>query len=159
MLATGRTRLAVKITAVSAVIKIVLDFILTGIPKFNIYGAVIGNAALFAIAAILSFVFFARQTKNRFDYFAVFIKPCLCAALSAFSGYCANLLLGIIFSGFNQGGFFSGKTVSLLVALIFSAVVYIISLLFVQEFTKNEVFSLAKGEKIAKTLEKYGFLS
>ena len=157
--AAGRTGAAVKITAVCAVIKIALDFILTGIPELNLYGTVIGNAAFFAVSAVSSLVVLTEQTEIRPDYSSVIIKPVLCAAFSAFSGYCADSLLGIIISGFNQSGFFSGKTISTLVALAFSAVVYVISLLFVQEFTKKEVFSLSKGEKIAKTLEKYGFLS
>ena len=157
--AAGKTGLAVKIIAASSVIKIVLDFLLIGIPKLNLYGAVIGNAAFFVVAAVCTFAVLAGQSIIRADYTAVFIKPALCGALSAFSGYCSNLLLCIIIPDFNQGEFLSGKTVSILVSLVFSILVYIISMLFVQEFTENELFSLSKGEKIAKTLEKYGFLS
>ena len=76
----------------------------------------------------------------------------------AFTGYCANSLLCIIIPDFNSSGFLSVKTVSLLISLIFAAATYIISLLFVKEFTVKDVFSMSNGENIAKTLEKYGFL-
>lgn len=156
--ASGKTGFTVKLIAVAAVIKIVVDFVLTGIPKLNIFGALIGTLAFFAVLALAGVFELLSETGIKPDWSSVFIKPAVCSIFCAFSAYCANSLLCIIIPDFNSSGFLSGKTVSLLISLVFAAFVYIISLLFVKEFTEKDVFSMSNGENIAKTLEKYGFL-
>ena len=156
--ASGKTSLAIKITAAAALIKTVLDFVLTGIPKLNVSGPVISAFAAFTVTAVAASAVLVSSLKIRSDFVSTFLKPAICSVLCAFSGYCSVSLLGIIIPDFNSGSFFSGKTLSLVISAAFSVLVYIISLIFVKEFSKSEVFSHTKQEKIAKTLEKYGFL-
>ncbi|MBQ6265816.1 MAG: polysaccharide biosynthesis C-terminal domain-containing protein [Clostridia bacterium] len=156
--ALNKTSFAVKLLVVAAVIRTALAFVLTGIPKMNIYGALTGSLAFFAVIAVAGFVKLISAAVIRPDYLSVFVKPAFCSVFCAFTGYCANSLLCIIIPDFNSSGFLSVKTVSLLISLIFAAATYIISLLFVKEFTVKDVFSMSNGENIAKTLEKYGFL-
>lgn len=156
--ALGKISFAVKLTAVSAAVKIILDFILTGIPKLNIYGGVIGTLVFFAAVAAGITVEIVSALNIRPDWQSVIFKPALCALTGAFSGYCADKLLKIIIPDFNSSGFLSGNTLCTVISVLFSLLVYTISLLFVKEFKKYHILALSKGEKIAKTLEKYGML-
>jgi stage V sporulation protein B len=52
----------------------------------------------------------------------------------------------------------NSKTLSTFIAIGIAAVIYLISLLLVKGIAKDDIIMLPKGEKIAKTLEKYGFL-
>ncbi|NLO45438.1 MAG: polysaccharide biosynthesis protein [Clostridiales bacterium] len=163
----GRADIPVKTLVAGAIVKIVLNYILVGTPRFNINGAPIGSILCYIIIVGFNIYFLLRISKTRINFASVFLKPFICAALSAASAWSSYSLcerfLSSKLSGIRVSGIaarlLSPNTFSTLLAIGIAVVVYILSLLLLRALSKDDVTMLPKGEKIAKKLEKYGLLS
>lgn len=177
--AIGRTDIPVKSVIVGALTKVVCNFVLVGIPKVNIYGAVVGTVLFYVVIVSFNFISLLRITKVKINWGSVFGKPFVCAVLcgvtafvtnsllNKFIPFVAGKLLGVIgesdilatiASGNTTESILNAGTVSALAAVALAAVVYGITLLLIKGLAREDVSVLPKGEKIAKTLEKYGLL-
>ncbi|MEE1011437.1 MAG: polysaccharide biosynthesis C-terminal domain-containing protein, partial [Acutalibacteraceae bacterium] len=162
-----------------ALTKVVCNFVLVGIPKVNIYGAVVGTVLFYVVIVSFNFISLLRITKVKINWGSVFGKPFVCAVLcgvtafvtnsllNKFIPFVAGKLLGVIgesdilttiASGNTTESILNAGTVSALAAVALAAVVYGITLLLIKGLAREDVSVLPKGEKIAKTLEKYGLL-
>lgn len=75
------------------VIKIILNFILIGIPSINIYGAAISTVIAYAIASILNVRSVIKHGDVSLNYKKVFIKPVIVAGIMGLIVKLSNLLL------------------------------------------------------------------
>ena len=93
-------------------------------------------------------------SKIRINVISVLLKPLFCAGLSAAAAWGAYRLFGR----------FLGERiphvdlVGLILAVGAAVIVYVIALLLCKGLSKEDILMLPKGEKIAKTLEKYKVL-
>ena len=156
--AIGRTDIPVKSVVVGAVCKIVCNFILVGNPKINIYGAVIGTVLFYVVIVACNLISLIRISNVKVRWASVFVKPLICAALCGVTAFAANGLLNKIFPADTSQSILNMGTVSAGIAVALAVVVYAISLLLIKGIAREDVLVLPKGEKIAKTLEKYGLL-
>ncbi len=156
--AIGRTDIPVKSVVVGAVCKIICNFILVGNPKINIYGAVIGTVLFYVVIVAFNFVSLLRISKVKIHWASVFFKPLICAALCGITAFAANGLLTTIFPSDPSESILNMGTIAAVIAVGLAVVVYAISLLLMKGIAREDVMVLPKGEKIAKTLEKYGLL-
>ena len=156
--AIGRTDIPVKTVVVGAICKIVCNFILVGTPGINIYGAVVGTILFYVVIVSCNMVSLLKISKVKVRWASVFVKPLICAALCGITAYASNSLLNYIFKPDTTQSILNMGTVSLGISIILGAVVYVLSLLLIKGVAKEDVSVLPKGEKIAKTLEKYGLL-
>ena len=67
--------------AIGVIFKVILTFILTGIPAVNVKGAALGTVAAYATASVLNIIAVKRYTGASVDVMKTFGKPFL-AALS-----------------------------------------------------------------------------
>ncbi len=156
--AIGRTDIPVKSVVVGAVCKLTCNFILVGNPKFNVYGAVAGTILFYVVIVACNLVSLIKVAKVKINWLSVFVKPFICAALCGVTAFASNALLNKIFPADTSESIFNMGTVSVGISVVLAVIVYAISLLLIKGVAKEDVIVLPKGEKIAKTLEKYGLL-
>ena len=156
--AIGRTDIPVKSVIVAAVAKIVCNFILVGNPKVNVYGAVIGTILFYVVIVAFNMISLLRVSKVKVNWLSVFFKPLICAALCGVTAFTANALLNRIFPAESTESVLNMGTLAMIISIGLAVIVYVISLLLLKGIAKEDVAVLPKGEKIAKTLEKYGLL-
>jgi len=156
--AIGRTDIPVKSVVVAAICKIACNFILVGNPDINVYGAVVGTVLFYVVIVACNLVSLLRISKVKVRWSSVFVKPLICALLCGVTAFAANGLLNKIFPADVSESILNMGTISAVVSVGLGAVVYLISLLLIKGIAKEDVSVLPKGEKIAKTLEKYGLL-
>ncbi len=156
--AIGRTDIPVKSVVVGAILKIACNFILVGNPKFNVYGAVIGTILFYVVIVLCNMISLLRISKVKVRWASVFVKPFICAILCGVTAFAANGLLNKIFPADVSQSILNMGTISAVISVGLGAIVYAISLLLIKGIAREDVAVLPKGEKIAKTLEKYGLL-
>ncbi|HOB21205.1 MAG TPA: polysaccharide biosynthesis protein, partial [Candidatus Atribacteria bacterium] len=81
----NRITVPVKNLAIGAVFKILLTYILVGIPGLNVKGAAIGSVVCYGIAALLDMAAVIRYSKARIPVMDFFVKP---VAATAMMGVC-----------------------------------------------------------------------
>lgn len=157
--AIGRTDIPLKSLVVGAVIKIVLNCILIGNPHININGAPIASIACYLVVVIINLYSIIKITEVKINFGSVFIKPCICSAISAFVAFLTNLVFGKFLGSLgNTDSMLNGNTVALIIAVIAAVIAYVITILLFKGISKDDLLMIPKGEKIAETLEKRGFL-
>ena len=156
--AIGRTDIPVKSVVVGAICKITCNFILVGNPKINVYGAVVGTILFYVVIVACNLTSLLRISKVKVNWASILVKPLICSALCGITAFAAYGLLSKIFPVGNTGSILNMGTISTVIAVGLAVVVYAISLLLIKGVAREDVSVLPKGEKIAKTLEKYGLL-
>lgn len=156
--AIGRTDIPVKSVVVGAICKITCNFILVGNPKINVYGAVVGTILFYVVIVACNLTSLLRISKVKVNWASILVKPLICAALCGVTAFAAHGLLSKIFPVTNTESILNMGTVSTVISVCLAVVVYAISLLLLKGVAREDISVLPKGEKIAKTLEKYGLL-
>lgn len=157
--ALGRTDIPLKSLCVGAVIKIILNFILVGNPNININGASIGSIACYIAVVSINLYSIIKITEVKINFGSVFFKPFICASISAAVAFVTVKIFNNILGGFGSAdSMINGNSISLAISVIAAVVAYLISLLLIKGISKDDLEMIPKGEKIAKRLEKKGFL-
>lgn len=157
--ALGRTDIPLKSLCAGAVVKIILNFILVGNPHININGAAVGSIACYVVVVGINLVSIIRISGVKINFASIFFKPLICSAVSAAVAYATAKVFGNILSGFGDPeGMINGSFISLVIAVVAAVVAYVIPLLFIKGISRDDLEMIPKGEKIAKRLEKFGFL-
>ncbi|MHB1315685.1 MAG: putative polysaccharide biosynthesis protein [Christensenellales bacterium] len=144
----GRVSIPVINLLIGAVVKLVISFILLGIPEINIMGATIGTIACYAVAGILNTYRMVRITKLKFSVKDYIAKPVVATGLMSAAAY---------FS-YSLASSFMGRTTSLLIALLVSVIVYVLALVFIKALNRNDLQFLPGGGKLERMLDKFSLL-
>lgn len=157
--ALGRTDIPLKALCVGAVVKIVMNYILISNPNININGAPVGSIICYVIVVAINLVSIIKITGVKINFVSVFLKPLICSGISSFVAFASfkvfNSLLGAIGDADKM---INGSSISLIIAVIAAVVAYVIALLLIKAISRDDLEMIPKGEKIAKKLEKHGFL-
>ncbi len=156
--AVGRADIPMKTVAAAAVCKILCNFILVGIPKINVYGAVAGTILFYIIIVSVNLFFLLRISKVRINWLGVFLKPLAAALLCAVTAFAAHGIIVKIFPADTTASIINSDTIATVIGIGLGGIVYLISILLFKGIVKDDVIVMPKGEKIAKILEKYGLL-
>ncbi|MCQ2484874.1 MAG: polysaccharide biosynthesis protein [Clostridia bacterium] len=157
--ALGRTDIPLKSLCVGAIVKIILNYILIGNPKINIDGAPVGSIACYVIVVGINLYSIIKITDVRINFGSVFVKPFICSGISSAIAFVTVKVFSRILGGVgNPEAMINGNSISLAIAVVMAVVGYVIPLLFLKGISKDDLEMIPKGEKIAKKLEKYGFL-
>jgi len=156
--AIGRADVPVKSLILGAIVKIISNYILVGNPELNIYGAPVGTILCYIIIVTNNLFFLIKETKIKLHISSVLLKPLFCSILCGFSAWSSYGLLDMAFKFGDASARLNGSALALLISSIISVFVYLVSLFLVNAISKYDVLMLPKGEKIAKTLEKYGLI-
>ncbi len=141
----GKQTVPVKNMAIGVVLKIVLNFILVGVPAINITGAAIGTVACYFYICLANFYCVCKYSRVKVSTFRAVIKPLFCAILCGAAAFASNNAL--LKAGHSL-------KVSTLASIVIAVFVYAISIIITRTIDKNDIISLPKGEKLLKVLEK-----
>lgn len=134
----GKVKSSMGIYIFGTLSKILVSYLFARNISINIVGSAIGSLISNFMMCTVALFILVRSTKIMPDFLSVAIKPMLSAIICGATAYlCAYVL------GFN-----------LLFSIVISAIIYLISLLILRTFTKNELIMLPGGKKIAKMLAK-----
>lgn len=143
--AIGKQNIPVRNIAVGAVLKVVINLILVGIPQINIHGAVIGTLVCYVYIATANFICLIKYSKVMPNMYKCLVKPLISAAVCGVSAYLAYSILEKIGIDLKLV-----TVISILIGVIFYAIVLIL----LRTIDTEDIKTLPKGEKIAKVLEK-----
>lgn len=147
--AIGRVDLPVKIISIGLAIKILVNYILVGVPQINIQGAGIGTLAGYAFILVTSMYMLFKNTKVVPSFVDTVLKPLVG---SLFCGAAAKILMILLKDRVPV-------IIAIALSIIFAVVVYLLALVSLGELSRNDIKLLPKGEKIIKILEKLRFIS
>lgn len=146
--AVGRADIPVKLMAVGAALKFVMNYFLLAIPGLNINAAPYGTIACYLFIFTASLLMLQSVTGIQINLSVSFFKPLICGIICAVTAHTSyEFLCGLISSRF-----------SCLISIVIGGIIHIIFVLFLNIITKNEVLLVPGGKKIAKILEKRGWI-
>lgn len=143
----GKTMIPVKNMLIGAVIKVFLNYFLTGIPSINIRGAALGTVVGYLIPALLNSAAVGHWTSLIIDLNYMVVKPTFAAALMGVS-------VKFIHVKFMAVGLTQNKAT--IAAIAFGALIYVVILLLIGGIRKNDLELLPGGQRIAWFLNKFG---
>ncbi len=156
--AIGRPDIPMKSVSCAAVVKVLVNFILVGIPQINIKGAVIGNFCFYLMTVAINLTALSKQTGVRVNVKSVFLKPLICASMCGVSAWAVSGLGKNFIPAFELNTRIATETVAAVFAIFAAVVVYAVALLFTRTLVSEDIKMLPKGEKICKVLEKYNLI-
>ena len=127
---------------VGVVAKLIINLVLLPIPEINIYGAAIGSIACHAIAFVIVFNVLKRYVKLDLPFKKFVFKPALATIIMGVCSYTTYSILNGIISG-NK---------ATIISIIFAIVIYLISVVALKIYNKEDIYMLPKGEKIYRIL-------
>ena len=151
--AVGKAGWNVRLLVAAMALKLAANWFLCAIPEMNIQGAALGTLASYLFLAAAQLGCLCRATGVRLSWLGSFLRPLACALLC---GMGARLAYGALGPLLPSGRW--GDGASLLAAVAFGAGLYLAALLLLRGIRKSDLQSLPKGQKIAKTLEKQGWI-
>ncbi len=151
--AVGRADLPVKLLFGAMTIKLLVNWFLCGVPEVNIYGAAAGTFACYLFLAAAQLRCLKKVTGISLSPGRLFLPPLLSAVLCGASALVCHRGISLLLP---QNG--SGKAAALAISILCGGVFYASGALFLGAITKDDLKLLPKGQKIAKTLEKWGWM-
>lgn len=152
--AVGRADLPVKMLVIAMGIKVAANYFLCGIPEINILGAGIGTLLCYLFLVVAELILLCRVTGVKIEVKSTFVKPAFSALFCGVAARVCSDLAAVVFDG-------GGRVDSMLCTACgvgAGGVFYIICLVIFNGIDKNDVLMLPKGQKIAKLLEKRGWI-
>ena len=142
----NKQSLPVKNLFIGAVGKVVLTYILVGIPFINIKGAAIGSVFTYGAAFLLNLKDLLKYTQVKMDTSLVFIKPSIASILMGAGAFASFKLLYMVISS---------QTLAMFGAIMVGVVIYAVLIFALKAITKEEIALLPKGDKLVKILDKF----
>ncbi len=145
----GKPIVPVKHLLIGSVFKLIVSYILTGIPWINIRGAASGTVVGYMAAAILNYRYLKKETGIKLGIGDFLIKPAVAVA-----GMAAGVKVIYDWTVIAT----SSNTVSTMTAVVAGALVYGGLLLFSGGITSQELEMVPGGKRISRILKKVGLL-
>ena len=142
----GKQMVPVKNLLIGMVVKILLTWILVGMPSINVNGAAIGTVVSYIIAVTLNLRAVKKYTGTKLDAGLTFVKPFIASALMGavvFGAY--KLFMGIT----------DHNSIATLLGVGVGVVVYVIMIFVTKAIRKEELAMLPKGDKLVRIVGKF----
>mgnify|MGYP002550548787 CR=1 FL=1 len=145
--AIGKQWVPIRNIAVGALLKIVINYLLVGIPQINIIGAPIGTLCCYIYIASANLICLVKYSGVKPKISRSLMRPFLAALCCGAAAYGVNALLSKVIS----------TRISVLVAIFAAVLAYIAALFIFKAFTKEDLMALPKGDKLVAFCEKIHF--
>ncbi len=142
----GRHRLPVYFLALGGLTKVIVNIVYVSNPRIGIYGAVFSNLACYGVAAILDTIALVVVTKGKLPFLDTFLKPALASALMGGAAWGVYHLLGMVLD--MRRYLFS--TAACILAIIVAIVFYLVLVLRLRVFTKDELTRIPGGKRLIR---------
>ncbi len=144
----GKPEVPVRNLMIGALTKLVVTYVLTGIPFLNIKGAAIGTVMAYVVAAALDFIAVRESTKIKFDFVQFVLKPIIAVSVMGFIAYFVHKFAFPI----------AGNTISTIAAIIAGGIIYGFMLLITGTIMEEDFLMLPKGDKLVTFLHRFNLL-
>lgn len=131
---------------VGVTLKCILNLVLVPIPAIGAAGAAFATVVCHAVAFFIGFNVLRANMKLDLNFSKFIAKPFLATLAMGICSYATYLLL----TGINIG------KMATIIAILVAIIIYIISVVVLKIFTKEEIFMIPYGQKLYKILEKLG---
>ena len=126
------------------IVKLILNLILVPIPAIGVNGAAIASVACHVVAFTIAINALKKYVKLDLTTSKFVIKPILAVTIMGICSYFVYIVLtGII-----------AQKLATILAIGIAVIIYILAILALKVFSKEEISMLPKGQKIYKILEK-----
>ena len=126
-------------------VKVVVTFILVGIPGVDIKGAACGTLIAEAISFFLNDLYVKKFTGVKIDPVKTFVKPLICSAVMGGFAFGTHFLLSKAV----------GNTISTMAAVLVGIVVYGVLIVLTKTVTPVELAMVPAGRKINRIISKF----
>ena len=142
----GKQNIPLRNIAVGAVLKIIFNYILVGIPEINVHGAPVGTAVCYGYIFIMNLYYLIKYSGVKVSLWGSVFKPLIAALL------CGGAAFGV----YTAVDTFTNLSlrVSVVAAIVAAGFTYLISVFLFRILTKDDILMLPKGQKAVKVLEK-----
>lgn len=136
----GKPFIPVKNLFIGAIIKLILSYVLIGIPTLNVRGAAIATVVGYGIAALLNFIYIMNYTEIKLDYLNVLIKPLISVAI-----------MGIVVKHLYKFMYvYLGNNKATIIAVSVGALIYGLMLIITRTLSEEDYELMPGGQKIYK---------
>ena len=126
------------------IVKLILNLILVPIPSIGVNGAAIASVACHVVAFMISIMALRKTIKIKLSMKKFVIKPILATMIMGICSYFIySLLLGIIV-----------EKLATIIAILSAIIIYVLAVVSLRVFSKQEIKMLPSGNKICMILEK-----
>ncbi len=140
----GRQMVPVVNLAAGAVFKVIVTYILTGIPSVNVKGAAAGTVCAYLIATILNYRSIRKYAGVEFDAALTFIRPALSAAVMG----------AVVYGSYRLLSGFAGNILATLISVCIGVCVYALLIFALKAITIEEMREIPKAGRLVRILEK-----
>ena len=132
--------------SIGVAIKFILNLVLVPIETIGAAGAAFATAACHAIAFFIGFNVLRKNMKLDLTFSKFVIKPFLASIVMGICSYAIYIML----TGIELG------KLATIIAIGVAVVIYVLTVVVLKIFTKEEIFMIPYGQKIYKILQKLG---
>ena len=129
---------------IGGVVRIVVNYILVGIPSINIVGAPIGTICCYGSIMVLNLLAMRRNSETEAKLLGAMGKPLLASFIMGAGAYMINRVLS---------HYLASASVSCLLSIAAAGVIYFVLVIALQIITYDDCLLLPQGEKIARFLK------
>lgn len=133
---------------IGGAVKLTIIYVLTGNPRINIVGTPIGTVFCYACITALNLIAMRQVITDPPALLKNMCRPLLAAAIMGCTGYGLWRILGSFLSADSR----LNRLLLCAVPILVSGVVYLMCVVFLKAFTREDCMLLPKGEKIANFL-------
>ncbi|MBS4534684.1 polysaccharide biosynthesis protein [Clostridium sp. D2Q-14] len=144
----GKPFIPVRNLLIGVLVKVVVVYVLTGIPQINIKGAALSTIIAYTIAAILNFASVKHYTNIKFNILNLVIKPMISVAIM-------GIVVWVTYNGANT---MIGNKLATVISISLGGIIYGLALLRTGTITSRDFDLIPGGVKLAIKLKKIGLL-
>lgn len=131
---------------IGVALKFVLNLVLVPIEQIGAAGAAFATVVCHAVAFLIGFFVLKSNMKLDLKFSKFVIKPIIATAMMGICSYAIYFLL----SGINVG------KLATIIAILVAVFIYILAVIVLKIFTKEEIFMIPYGQKLYQFLTKIG---
>ena len=132
--------------SVGVVLKLILNIVLIPNPNIGVNGAAIGTIMCNVVACIIGFSVLKKNMDIKFEFSKYVVKPIIATLIMSVCSYAVYLGISSIISG----------KIATIIAIAVAVIIYILAVVALKVFTKEEIFMIPYGQKIYKLFQKIG---
>lgn len=120
------------------------NLVLVPIPEIGVNGAAWGSVACHLVAFTIAITSLRKHIKINLTFSKFILKPILATFIMGICSYFIYLLLtGII-----------AQRLATILAIAFAVIIYVVAIVALKVFSKEEILLMPAGDKISKLLER-----
>lgn len=141
----GKQMVPVKNLFIGLIIKMVLTWILVGIPSINVNGAAIGTVVAYMVSVTFNLLAVKKYTGTKIEFVNTFIRPLI-----------ASGLMGVaVFLAYKGLMIFGHNSIATLAGVVVGVAVYGVMIFVTKTVKLEELAILPKGDKLVRIAGKF----